>query len=404
MKVVQVNTVCNTSTGKIMECIQREAIARGYETCSFVGRRKPFRDIPCEKTGNPISFWIHVALTTAFDRQGFGSWFHTCRMIKRIKEENPDIIHLHNLHGYYLNFPLLFHYLKEEYKGKVFWTFHDCWPITGHCVHFAYAGCERWKHQCYKCPMKKKYPISWFLDGSKRNFRIKKELFRSIRNLTVIVPSVWMETWVKESFLKDRTVCVVPNGIDLATFKYGCDEKVYHNYHIADEKKVLLGVASVWDERKGLQDFYKLAETIEQENYQIVLIGLSSLQIRHLPAGITGIMRTENKQELAALYSRADIFINPSREESFSLVTVEAMACGTPVIVLDTSAVKELVTPECGIVIDNTEVKSYVEAIKLVQNGHFLREEVRKCAEKYDQKIMAEKIVSLYEKGTLNKG
>lgn len=402
MKVVQVNTVCNTSTGRIMECIQRKAILQGYETYSFVGRRKPFQDIPCEKIGNPISFWIHVALTTALDRQGFGSRFHTHRIIKRIKEENPDIIHLHNLHGYYLNFPLLFRYLKEEYKGKVFWTFHDCWPLTGHCVHFAYAGCERWKNQCYKCPMKSKYPISWFVDGSKKNYQIKKELFRSIQNLTIIVPSVWMETWVKESFLKDRTVCVVPNGIDLSAFRYRCDETVYYNYHILNEKKVLLGVASVWDERKGLQDFIKLAAIIDKEKYQIVLIGLSNLQIRHLPAGITGIRRTENKQELASLYSRADIFINSSREESFSLVTVEAMACGTPVIVLNTSAVKELVTPECGVVIENTEAKSYVEAIKLVENYHFQREEVRKCAEKYNQNIMAERIVSLYEKRTLH--
>lgn len=399
MKIVQVNTVCNTSTGKIMECIQREAVRRGYETYSFVGRRKPFQDIPCEKIGNPISFWIHVGLTTALDRQGFGSWFHTRRMIKRIKEEKPDIIHLHNLHGYYLNLPLLFRYLKEEYEGKVFWTFHDCWPFTGHCVHFSYAGCERWKTKCYQCPMKKRYPVSLFVDASKKNYQIKKELFCSVRNLTVIVPSAWMEAWVRESFFQDRTVCVVPNGIDLSVFTYRHDEKVYRSYHIPAEKKVLLGVAGIWDERKGLQDFHKLAGVINQENYQIVLIGLSGFQIRHLPEGIIGITRTENKQELAALYSRADIFINPSKEESFSLVTVEAMACGTPVIVLNTSAVRELVTPQCGVVIENMETEAYMEAIEQVEVGHFERATVRLCAEKYNQNSMAERILSLYEEG-----
>ena len=400
MKIVQVNTVCNVSTGKIMECIQREAIEQGYKTYSFVGRRKPFRDIPCEKIGNPISFWIHVALSTIFDLHGFGSQFHTRRMIKRIKEENPDIIHLHNLHGYYLNLPLLFHYLKEEYKGKIFWTFHDCWAFTGHCAYFSYVGCELWKTECHDCPLKTEYPVSLLADGSKRNFRIKKELFQGIQNLTIIVPSIWMQTWVKDSFFKDRTVCVVPNGIDLAKFKYRRDESVYNGYYISNEKKVLLGVANVWDERKGLQDFHKLAEAINKEKYQIVLIGLSRLQIQHLPDGIIGIRQTENRQELAALYSRADIFVNPSREESFSLVTVEAMACGTPVIVLNTSAVKELVTPVCGVVIENTETESYVKAIEAVENCRFQREEVRQCAEKYDQKIMAERICSLYEKGT----
>lgn len=402
MKLVQINTVCNTSTGKIMECIQREAIRQGYETCSFIGRRKPFKDIPCEKIGNLASFWIHVAITTVWDKHGFGSYFHTRRMIKRIREENPDIIHLHNLHGYYLNLPLFFQYLNEEFQGKVFWTFHDCWPFTGHCPHFSYVGCERWRSECEHCPRKKEYPVSLLMDGSKRNYHIKKKLFQGIRDLTVIVPSAWMESWVKESFFKERPIYVVSNGIDLAAFNYQQDENIYCKYHIPKEKKVLLGVASIWDERKGLQDFIELAKVIDKSVYQIVLIGLSHSQIRNLPNNIIGIMRTENKQQLAALYSRAEIFINPSREESFSLVTVEAMACGTPVIVLNTSAVKELVVPENGIVLENNKVNSYLKAIAEIETQHFERETVRLCAEKYDQNIMAKKIVSLYEKGGLN--
>lgn len=385
-----------------MECIQREAIRQGYETYSFVGRRKPFRDMPCEKIGNLASFWIHVILTTVWDKHGFGSGFHTRRMIKRIREENPDIIHLHNLHGYYLNLPLFFQYLNEEYQGKVFWTFHDCWSFTGHCPHFSYVECERWRSECYHCPRKKEYPVSLLMDGSKRNYRIKKKLFQGIQDLTVIVPSVWMETWVRESFFKKRPVYVVSNGIDLTVFKYQQDENVYCKYHIPKEKKVLLGVASIWDERKGLQDFIELAKVIDQNVYQIVLIGLSRFQIRNLPNNIIGIMRTENKQQLAALYSRAEIFINPSREESFSLVTVEAMACGTPVIVLNTSAVKELVVPESGIVLENNQINSYLKAIAKIETQHFERNTVRLCAEKYDQNIMAKKIVSLYEKGGLD--
>lgn len=402
MKLVQINTVCNTSTGKIMECIQREAIQQGYDTCSFVGRRKPFKDIPCEKIGSLASFWIHVALTTVWDGHGFGSYFHTRLMIKRIREENPDIIHLHNLHGYYLNLPLFFQYLNKEYQGKVFWTFHDCWPFTGHCPHFSYVRCERWKNECYHCPRKKEYPVSLLMDGSKRNYYIKKKLFQGIPELTIIVPSKWMESWVKESFFKERTVYVVSNGIDLDTFNYQKDEKIYSKYHIPKEKKVLLGVASVWDERKGLGDFIELAKVIDKNIYQIVLIGLSRFQIRNLPDNIIGIMRTENKQQLAALYSRAEIFINPSREESFSLVTVEAMACGTPAIVLNSSAVKELIAPESGIVLENNQVNSYLNAIAKIEAQHLERSTVRLCAEIYNQNVMAKNIVSLYEKGGLN--
>lgn len=402
MKLVQINTVCNTSTGKIMECIQREAIQQGYDTCSFVGRRKPFKDIPCEKIGSLASFWIHVALTTVWDGHGFGSYFHTRLMIKRIREENPDIIHLHNLHGYYLNLPLFFQYLNKEYQGKVFWTFHDCWPFTGHCPHFSYVRCERWKNECYHCPRKKEYPVSLLMDGSKRNYYIKKKLFQGIPELTIIVPSKWMESWVKESFFKERTVYVVSNGIDLDTFNYQKDEKIYSKYHIPKEKKVLLGVASVWDERKGLGDFIELAKVIDKNIYQIVLIGLSRFQIKNLPDNIIGIMRTENKQQLAALYSRAEIFINPSREESFSLVTVEAMACGTPAIVLNSSAVKELIAPESGIVLENNQVNSYLNAIAKIEAQHLERSTVRLCAEIYNQNVMAKNIVSLYEKGGLN--
>lgn len=396
-KLVQVNTVCNTSTGKIMECIQEEAIQSGYDTYSFVGRRKPFSHMPCEKIGNSVSFWIHVAITTFFDKQGYGSYFHTRRMIRRIKQENPSIIHLHNLHGYYLHLPLFFRYLKNEYKGKVFWTFHDCWPFTGHCPHFSYVKCERWKEECHHCPRKREYPISWFLDGSKGNYSIKKKLFLGIQDLSVIVPSRWMEKWVKESFFKQKPVFVIPNGIDLTTFRYHLDESVCRKYGISTDKKILLGVASVWDERKGLDDFIELAKAIDHNDYQIVLIGLSPLQIKRLPRNVVGIARTENRQELVSLYSRADIFVNPSKEESFSLVTVEAMACGTPVIVLDTSAVKELVDSECGIVLRDNRTETYLDAIQMVEKRNFKRDTVRLCAEKYDQRNMAKQIVALYD-------
>ena len=201
-KVVQINTVCNTSTGRIMGDIQREAKKRGYETVSFVGRRKPFMDLRCVKFGNAFSFGIHVVLNTLFDCQGYGSWLMTRQLIRKLREEKPDIIHLHNLHGYYLYLPLLFRYLREEYTGKVFWTFHDCWPFTGHCAYFTMAGCKKWEIGCHHCPNKKEYPISLLLDLSDLNYRAKKKMFCGMRNLTILVPSKWMEGLVKKSFFR----------------------------------------------------------------------------------------------------------------------------------------------------------------------------------------------------------
>lgn len=395
-KLVQINTVCNTSTGKIMGDIQREAIRQGYETISFVGRRKPFSDIPCEKIGNPVSFWIHVAINTVFDRQGFGSYFVTKKIVKRIREEKPDIIHLHNLHGYYLNLPLLFDYLNKEFQGKIFWTFHDCWPFTGHCPHFAAAGCEKWRTGCSHCPSKTEYPISFFFDASKRNYEDKKRMFCGLKDLTIITPSEWMANWIRNSFFEKYPVKVIHNGIDLRTFSYKPDDSVLEKYHIPKEKKILLGVASIWDKRKGLDDFLALSEAISEE-YHIVLVGLSKRQIKAMKGNMTGIERTEDAGELAALYSSAHIFINPSTEESFSLVTVEAFACGTPVIVLDTSAVKELVCEDNGIVLGRHSVVEYKDAIARIEDAGLTRKRVAEMAKRYEAERAAKEVLRLYE-------
>lgn len=396
-KVIQINTVCNASTGRIMGDIQREAIKQGYETLSFVGRRKPFSDIPCEKIGNVVSFWIHVAVNTVIDRQGYASYFVTKKLIRRLREEKPDIIHLHNLHGYYLHLPLLFQYMKEEFDGKLFWTFHDCWPFTGHCSHFTARECDRWKKGCYNCPNKKMYPISLGVDASKRNYIDKKNLFSRLRNLTIITPSEWMSRLVKESFLQQYPVEIVNNGIDLSVFSYKEGKAdIYRKYKICEKKKILLGVASIWNKGKGLDDFIMLSQVIT-DDYQIVLVGLTKSQIRKLPANIIGIPRTQNVEELVKIYSTAHIFINPSLEESFSLVTAEALACGTPVIVLDTSAVKELVCNNNGVVLSKHSNEEYLRAIKQIEERNISREQICRTAQKYDNSVFVKKIVKLYE-------
>lgn len=396
-KIIQINTVCNTSTGNIMGAIQREANESGYETLSIVGRRKTFRDVACIKIGNGVSFWLHVFLNTVLDRQGYGSYFVTKKIVKRLRAEKPDIIHLHNLHGYYINLPVLFEYLSKDFKGKVFWTFHDCWPFTGHCAHFSAIGCGKWKKGCYKCPNKMVYPVSLFLDASKKNYEDKKKMFCGLENLTIITPSEWMAEQINQSFFRQYPVKVINNGIDLKTFFYRKNGDVlFDKYNIAKGKKIISGVASIWSKYKGMGDFLSLAKILPAD-YQIVLAGLSRRQRKNLPANITGILRMDNRDELAMLYSVSDIFINPSLEESFSLVTVEAIACGTPVIVLDTSAVKELVCDDNGIVLAEHKAEDYLKAIMELERKKLPKEVVMGTARKYDAEVFVERVVRLYE-------
>ncbi len=395
-KLIQINTVCNGSTGTIMGHIQKKAIAEGYITLSLYGRRQGYKNLPCEKYGSGISFWLHVTLTTAFDAQGCGSYFYTKKLVERIRKEQPDIIHLHNLHGYYLYLPMLFKFLKTEFKGKVVWTFHDCWPFTGHCPYFVIAECDKWKTECYNCPNQRKYPISLLWDGSRRNYRWKKEIFTGMDNLTITCPSVWMKENVEQSFFKDTKCMVVPNGIDFSVFYPREDVSVAEKYRISKDKKIILGVASIWEARKGLNDFIELAEILPEE-YIIVLVGLSAKQIKSISAtNIIGIQRTENQDELAQLYSMASVFMNPSKEESFSLVTIEAMACGTPVIVLDYSAPRELVNDDNGIVLSKAGADDYIEAIRRIEVSDLSKEKIVASVKSFSVENMTERMMNIY--------
>lgn len=396
-KLIQINTVCNGSTGTIMGHIQKTAIDEGYETLSFYGRRNGYEKMPCEKYGSSVSFWLHVVLTTAFDAQGYGSYFYTKKLVNRIRKEKPDIIHLHNLHGYYLHLPTLFKFLKAEFTGKLVWTFHDCWPLTGHCPYFVIAECEKWKTECYDCPNQCNYPISLLWDGSRRNYKWKKELFTGMDNLTITCPSVWMKEKIEQSFMKDTKCVVVPNGIDFSVFYPREVASAVEKYHIPKHKKIILGVASIWESRKGLNDFIELAKILPEE-YVIVLVGLSVQQIRKVSvANIIGICRTEDQDELAQLYSTSAIFMNPSKEESFSLVTIEAMACGTPVIALDCSATKELVNESNGVLLSRTDADAYLGAIYRIESANLNKERIIDSVKKFSVKNMTSKMLEVYE-------
>lgn len=335
MKVLMINSVCGIrSTGRICTDIA-ESLKNDGHICKIAYGRETVPDRYKEyavRIGSDFSVKVHAGLSRIFDKSGFYSKHATQKFIKWVREYDPDIIHLHNLHGYYLNIKVLFDYLKSADK-PVIWTLHDCWAFTGHAAYCEAVGCEKWKTGCNRCPQKTKYPAGLIFDNSKKNFSRKRKIFTGVKNLTVVTPSKWLADLVKQSFLSEYPVQVINNGIDLSIFKptQGCFKEKYG----LTDKKIILGVASVWEERKGFDDFIKLSEKLNEE-YRIVLVGVSKEQIALLPKNILGIERTNNATELAEIYTAADVFVNPTYEDNYPTVNLEAQACGTPVITYKT--------------------------------------------------------------------
>lgn len=396
MKLVSINTVCNGSTGKIMGSISREARNDGFEVFCIYGRRKGYIDIPCKKIGGPFSFLYHVFITTIFDAHGHGSYFKTKELVRELKKINPDIIHLHNIHGYYINYKILFYYLRNEYQGKIFWTLHDCLPMTGHCAYFDYIHCDRWKKGCHDCPNKKNYPISLVFDRSKKNYEEKKKLFADPR-ITIITPSIWLQNIVSKSFLKICNVKAINNGIDLEIFKPKKDETIYDKYNIPKAKKVILGVASIWEKRKGFDDFLSLADKISDE-YVIVLVGLNDRQIKEVEnyRNIIPIKRTENQVDLATLYSLSYCLLNPTYEDNYPTVNIEALACHTRVVCYDTGGCVEQAKNKNVYLIKKQGKEENIKNI--LKTIYSLKEYQEYDTSLYSDKLFAKKIIEEYRK------
>lgn len=352
MKVLLINSVCGIgSTGKICAAIAEQYEREGYEVKIAYGRDgtvpEKYRRFAV-RIGTDRDVKVHGVRSRLLDDHGFGSTGATKRFLQWAEDFNPDLVWLHNLHGYYLNVELLFQWIKSRPEMQVKWTLHDCWAFTGHCAYFTMAGCEKWKTGCRECPQKKGYPTSLLLDRSDAGFRRKQALFTGVKDMTLITPSYWLADLVKQSFLKEYNVEVHYNEIDKKVFKP--TQSDFRQKHGLENKKIILGVANIWDARKGLGYFVELRKLL-QEDVAIVLVGLSQKQIDSLPDGIMGITRTQNQTELAQIYTAADVFVNPSREETFGLTTLEAMACGTPAIVFKDTACEEVVNQYGGIAV-----------------------------------------------------
>ncbi len=349
-------------------------------------------DIPHIIIGNSTDVKVHGLMTRITDKTGFYSRKATKEFIQKIEEYNPDIIHLHNIHGYYINIELLFDYLKET-QIPVVWTLHDCWAFTGHCCYYSMAGCDRWKTGCHDCPQKKAYPASLLMDNSEWNYKKKKELFTGV-NMHLVAVSEWLAGEVKESFLQDYPLSVIYNGIDLSVFKPTVSD--FKKKYGIEDKKVALGVASTWDVRKGLNDFIKLSMMLP-DNYKVVVVGVNQKEQQSIPDNMIGIPRTDSVEELAGIYTAADVFLNASVEETFGLPTVEAMACGTPVIVYDATALPEVITSKTGFIVSPHDLKVVCDTIASKSLSKIKSEDCLEQAKQLEKNSQYKLYLNLYE-------
>lgn len=362
--LLQINTVVNTrATGRIAEEIGKFSLTKGWKSYIAYGRIDRPSESELIKIGSNLDVLIHGLKTRLFDTHGFGSRKSTLRLINQIKQLKPDIIHLHNLHGYYINIDILFNYLSST-RIPIVWTLHDCWAFTGHCSHFDLIGCNKWKTACFSCPQKNEYPESYLFDNSKRNFANKYKLFTSVNNLTIVPVSNWLGCLVKESFLKRYPQHLIYNGVNLEVFAPKNKNTIKIKLGIGN-RFMLLGVASSWTIRKGFNDFISLSKLIKPDCV-IVLVGLNNKQLKKLPSNIIGVSRTENIQELAEIYSAADLFLNLTYEDNFPTTNLESLACGTPVLTYNTGGSIESVSEKTGFIVEQGDLNAVIDTIKLV--------------------------------------
>ncbi len=361
MKILMINSVCGIrSTGRICTDIADELTKLGHECKIAYGRES----VPEKhrkyaiRIGSNFGTKLHGLKSRIFDACGFGSTLATKKFIKWVETYDPDVIHLHNLHGYYINIRILFNYLARAGK-PVIWTLHDCWAFTGHCAHFVSANCEKWKTECHSCPKKKHYPSSILLDNSRKNYNLKKSLMQGVKNLTVVTPSKWLSDLAQQSFLSGANHVVIPNGINLDVFKP--TESNFRERYGLENKRIVLGVASAWHKGKGLYDMMEIAKRLP-DDYRVVMVGLTEEQLGLIPSNITAITRTNNTEELAAIYTAADVFVNPTYADTYPTVNLEAQACGTPVITYRTGGSVESVPADN--VVEQGDIGAMCDTVK----------------------------------------
>ena len=401
MKIVEINAYHRGSTGKIMLGIAHVARQAGHQVWTFSPRKLSrnggfsFPELPGHSYFSSLpESALHLFLGRLTGLHGLFSSLGTLGLLRRLDKIRPDIIHIHNLHGSYLNFPLLFRYIKKHRIPTV-WTLHDCWAFTGQCPYFTLANCEKWKSGCHHCPQIHSYPKT-YVDQSRFMWKLKRTCFTGVENMTLVTPSQWLASLVRQSFLKDYPVEVINNGIDLNIFR-PTESSFRQDHGIGADEYMLLGVAFGWEKRKGLDAFLWLSEHLP-ENYRIVLVGTDEAVDKSLPENIISIRRTNSQRELAEIYSAADLFVNPTREENFPTVNMEALACGTPVLTFNTGGSQEIIDESCGCAVNCGDMKTLAENCRLAcENMNFGSADCFRRAAEFEQEQRFRQYVVLYE-------
>lgn len=397
--LLQINSTLNfSSTGKIAEQIGLVAMEHGWTSYiahgpRYVNESKNYHI----QIGSSFGEKLHALSSRLFDNHGLCSTTETNKLIDFIKEIHPDIIHLHNIHGYFLNYKILFQFIKE-YNIPIVWTLHDCWSFTGHCVYFDAVGCNKWKSGCGNCPQLSSYPSSFLIDRSRKNFCQKKESFLGVPQITLVPVSYWLEELINSSFLSTYHTEVIHNGIDLNIFLPR--QSSFIRTLGLNGKYLILGVASGWSEGRRLNDFIKLSKYLASDEV-IILIGLSNDQIQNLPQNIIGISRTNNQIELSEYYSICDVFVYPTYEDNFPTVNLEALACGTPVITYNTGGSPEAIDCNTGAIVDKGNIQELYNKICTFRKlgKSFFTRNCRDRAEKYfDNKKCFDKYLEIYNR------
>ena len=351
MRVLFINSVCGIgSTGRICTDLAKQLEAEGNEVKIAYGRKdtvpEQFQKYAV-RIGTEFDCKMHAIQTRLFDTHGFGSKHATREFLKWAEEYKSDLLWLHNLHGYYINVVMLFDWIKKHPEMQVKWTLHDCWAFTGHCSHFTQLS---------------RYPACFPMSSVSKNMERTRKEYNGVIKMTLITPSKWLADLTRQSFLKDYPVEVHYNTIDTSIFKPTPSD--FRERYGLQDKIIVLGVANIWEDRKGVFDFYKLAQMLD-DRYVIVLVGLSEKQIKDLPKNIKGIQRTNSPQELAAIYTAADVFVNPTYEDNYPTVNLEAQACGTKVITYDTGGCRETIHTDSAKVVETGNVEGLYKEITI---------------------------------------
>ena len=391
MKIIQINSTCGIgSTGKI--CVDISKLLDGEQIENYI--------LCSQSNGYPLAITcsdhtyikVQALKSKVLGNYGFNSRKATIKMIDELKRIKPTTVHLHNIHGHDCNLEILFTYFKKH-NTKLIWTFHDCWAFTAYCPYFDLVKCQKWTTGCEKCPQARSF--SWFTDRSAYLYNKKRKLFEGL-DLTIVTPSDWLAVLAKQSFLKDYPVKVINNGMDLSIFRM-IDSNFREKYEIDQDTRILLGVAFDWGKRKGLDVFLELANRLDEKKYRIVLVGTNDTIDKQLPKNIISVHRTQNQQELSEIYSAAELFINPTREENFPTVNMESLACGTPVLTFRTGGSSEMLDETCGSVIECDDIDALEkEIIRICETKPYSKEACLKKARSFDKNVKYEEYIKLY--------